>query len=979
MEHNFNNIDHLFKDGLSGYTETPPPDVWEALEKRLDDRKKRPGIAFRWPWFFVMLLIVGVFSSLMALNLSGNSIENLFGGSTNTIAGDRKTSPDATGNNTTTVTQHVNEPTITKSILHEQKRTYKRNHEIINTPTTLQNNTGVSGSAANAQPVTATGNNAESAKNSENNIAGTMGNATGENDRKTDAGVINTNTTKYVVKHKVKNNILVAEAEPVSSDNSYSISYASTENNDDEDEQVTFGKSVSSYTAGTKAQNTHTAVAGKPVTTANLSASIDKHDIHIKNEAAKKQTVVQENTGSATQAQHKAGKIDPTAVAASATVVNNKIQPTANKPTPKTDKPVQATGQTSKQQIAPALASVPKTAVPVHKNTAATPLAVRPATTNHTIAHSGSETATLVKKPATSHAAVSRKVDAKHVKAIGSDSKNNAVSQAVAAREKTTVTAPKKPGVAKSGLLTIAKGNHSASGKTSPVRRTTANIATPVAIKTEKKDRTIAGTVKSAQTHINKEIATSSVPKSHILAASVTAKREHRSKNNSLPVNKTAATATAGKQIVPAKPITHKGSAHSINTLASTHAVSKKEIKKSTKTGDAGVAETNRITRTAKNHIPKTKPAVSVHNNDDAIKTATANHEKKNNNKPVRHQVASKTKPTNTYAGCSPSHPLSILSSAFNTFAALPDIFASAPAKVQAQAQKIMSTFKGDSTASIAPKPDNKSIAATTDSNASKHKFLSGFDYGIKVGYEGAYTNKGSEKMVVSGYIGRNLTGKFSYMVQPAIKVAHANNKDIGSVHNFYDTTTADIKNSNYVVLIYNQDTFFRHNFNYSQKYDSIAKTYGIGGNYMELELPVLLKYRFTDKLSVYGGLNIGFSKSISIREHTSNTGFTTRVDSSFTINTLYAPSAAPATGSVMKYAGDYIGNYKGPAYPTPPGSSVRLGYMLGFSYEFRKRWLADVLVQQTMARSNVQGGYNTNTALSLPYFRLSVGYRLSK
>ncbi len=41
MEDQRNNIDNFFREGLGSYTETPPPAVWDALEKKLDGPRKR--------------------------------------------------------------------------------------------------------------------------------------------------------------------------------------------------------------------------------------------------------------------------------------------------------------------------------------------------------------------------------------------------------------------------------------------------------------------------------------------------------------------------------------------------------------------------------------------------------------------------------------------------------------------------------------------------------------------------------------------------------------------------------------------------------------------------------------------------------------------------------------------------------------------------------------------------------------------------
>jgi hypothetical protein len=52
---------------------------------------------------------------------------------------------------------------------------------------------------------------------------------------------------------------------------------------------------------------------------------------------------------------------------------------------------------------------------------------------------------------------------------------------------------------------------------------------------------------------------------------------------------------------------------------------------------------------------------------------------------------------------------------------------------------------------------------------------------------------------------------------------------------------------------------------------------------------------------------------------------------------------------------------------------------MLGVSYEYSKRWLVDALIQQNPANKDIRGGADINVPLSATYFRLSVGYKLTK
>ena len=171
-------------------------------------------------------------------------------------------------------------------------------------------------------------------------------------------------------------------------------------------------------------------------------------------------------------------------------------------------------------------------------------------------------------------------------------------------------------------------------------------------------------------------------------------------------------------------------------------------------------------------------------------------------------------------------------------------------------------------------------------------------------------------------------------------------------------------------------DTTFATKYTYRQSHDSIVKLYSFGGSYMEFELPILLKYSFSPKLAVYGGINIIYSSSMSITEKTYTQTLYRSVDSTVVTH----GSASPfAVSDVISYTGTPYSNYTGPVYTMKNENNLRAGYMLGFSYEYSSRWLFDALMQQTPVKPQAVGGYNTNYALGAPYFRLSVGYKFTK
>jgi hypothetical protein len=219
-------------------------------------------------------------------------------------------------------------------------------------------------------------------------------------------------------------------------------------------------------------------------------------------------------------------------------------------------------------------------------------------------------------------------------------------------------------------------------------------------------------------------------------------------------------------------------------------------------------------------------------------------------------------------------------------------------------------------------------------------------------------------------------------MTQPAIKSATIADRNLGS-NSYYKVNQdgkATMVSDTAYTIVDGGTAYYQHNtkYNYSQTHDSIVKSYTYGGSYTELELPLLLKYKLSHDFSVYGGVNILYSRVTAITEHTyTNQGILKSVEST---NTAIGTSPAPASpvSDKITYSGNPYSEYNGPLTTATQGG-VRAGYMLGFSYSYTERWLLDALVEQSPMKQDIKGTYNLNTPLSLPYFRLSVGYKITR
>jgi hypothetical protein len=236
-----------------------------------------------------------------------------------------------------------------------------------------------------------------------------------------------------------------------------------------------------------------------------------------------------------------------------------------------------------------------------------------------------------------------------------------------------------------------------------------------------------------------------------------------------------------------------------------------------------------------------------------------------------------------------------------------------------------------------------------------------------------------ASKYVVAPYIQYNVSPKVSILTQPAVKYATLKTQTIGDAKSYYkvnnDGKTTHVKD---VVKIEGGSAVYTTTYNYSQTHDSIVKTNTTGGTYYEVDVPLLLQYKVSSKIAVYGGVNGTYGKKMGIAEQTyEKKGIVKSVDHNVTgINAIPEPKAL---NDMITYSGTSVSEYTGPKYSSTETTSLRLGYMLGLSYEYSNRWMLDAMIQQSPLKPDVKEGYNINIPLSSAYFRLSVGYKIKK
>ncbi len=951
MEQKLENIDNLFREGLGSYTELPPPSVWDALEERLDKDKKRPGFFYRWSWFVLLLAFFGAGgAAFFAWKTAGSG---------NGIASQPIAASDASAIKSATT------PDTERNVAGETT-TGKKSEVVSSTPENL--NTKQRGKLyTGITPVVVTTANAVASSATEDNnlpvaekIATTakpvsMDQAIALNSAPaSDAGIndvpqpTKTAVIKYIVKNSTHNNIAIAESEPVfvnvrdtKADNLISNPV------EDDEEEMTFGSAASK--AKIRATNR------KPVGNTNHYAA---SPVSVRNGAAK--------SVSAIAAHNKNVK--------SKTAITNTKGSTSNNGSRAVNRNNEVTVTTTAAEISSAKKSAPVAVATTVDNSvkakASAQVATTPEKANSGIiavvkdAGNSSNTAQAAAMRSTEKAA-KNKATKSPIVAVEKSAKKEALNPAATAvsKKEKVVAIAEKPAHNNAVEKTSLQQKATVGGTANRVADGTNNYAAKPALVTP------AVASKNAVMHKSNRHNIKATPKATAAKteAATTKQLEPNSarvaKGNDVAAAPNKAQASATKKSSKAIVTTPKEVAAKQSKIAKKHTPSiataengedvfadaslKGKSHKSSAHNIAGV--TSKTSKANKTKTTNDKPAFA----------AGKNKQQKGNNAatPVASALTKKAEPA----------------MAVVTTAAAPVPQAAPPAPKPAVSQNKDSI--------PAAPPATGATALQNDSPVARRKrFFSGIEVGVKAGYEGSFAAGGAQKFVVTPFLEKKLSSKFSLLVQPGIKYAGLSSHKLNGTASYIDAdnNSTVYRNDSFIVVDTGGTIIgWLHYDTATQKHTSVVKSYAVSGSYLEFDFPILLKYNVTSKFSVYGGANLTYSKLIGIKEAT-----TTGASSFVTADTTYftpgnTPAAHPLANSYMAYAATPLSGYKGPLYPSPTGGAFRIGYMFGFSYQLNKRWLADVLVQQASVKANMQGGYNVNTALSQNYFRFTIGYKL--
>lgn len=266
------------------------------------------------------------------------------------------------------------------------------------------------------------------------------------------------------------------------------------------------------------------------------------------------------------------------------------------------------------------------------------------------------------------------------------------------------------------------------------------------------------------------------------------------------------------------------------------------------------------------------------------------------------------------------------------------------------------------------------------------------FEAGLNIGYEVGFDANRLDKYLVAPYVQYNLSDRSSLLFQPAYLMGMVKLTNEPSGESIYYDVTSAIYDSMTTIFLGDtsispqaQDTIIT-NYTYSRTYDStVVSTVVSNKQLWDLELPLMYQYKVSPNFSVFGGVSMTISKTLSITENRQDfTGFTdTAYDewsATYPTNTQGpTPPAAQDPNSFFSNTGDPISNYQPLGSSTTANTFTRWGYVIGFRATVRKRFLIGASVQGKQVNTSIITNPELQRVYSQPYVRFTIGYKLFK
>ncbi|MBS1584391.1 MAG: hypothetical protein JSS82_02395 [Bacteroidetes bacterium] len=267
----------------------------------------------------------------------------------------------------------------------------------------------------------------------------------------------------------------------------------------------------------------------------------------------------------------------------------------------------------------------------------------------------------------------------------------------------------------------------------------------------------------------------------------------------------------------------------------------------------------------------------------------------------------------------------------------------------------------------------NNTVASNTERRMAKPLLI---ESGIKAGYEIGFQHFAANKYVISPYI-EYTKGRFGLSIQPTFKWARMNHtSNLGSTDVYYNVTNQP-RLVNEVDSIFAQTLTKSRTLYYEEAHDSIVVRHHIATKaYTELEVPLLLNFKATPNLQVFGGFLLDYTSIVQIQEDRTVNSYTRDAVVRQEYSTLAPEPAMPDANSLYQYPGVAYALYSTKGYDNVTSSKLTFGYMLGVNYTIKDRYLIDVSLLQNLSNMNYIPNDKVRGVYTQPYVRISAGYK---
>lgn len=267
-------------------------------------------------------------------------------------------------------------------------------------------------------------------------------------------------------------------------------------------------------------------------------------------------------------------------------------------------------------------------------------------------------------------------------------------------------------------------------------------------------------------------------------------------------------------------------------------------------------------------------------------------------------------------------------------------------------------------------------------SNKRKNENRLKLDGGVKLGYDRGFADITTSNFTGNLFLQWNISPRTSIVLQPGIRYHAINKVSIFPQSAFHEVTSQSLDSAHvYTDSFGIQDFFVQRNYIYRNGYDSISVSYSITPQkYLEVELPLLLQYKLAENVSIFGGVQLAFGQVVQIKggvqRYQGNKADTLSFPMAVTDDSTQMPSI-PGLSGYFGYNTPTISELDENKYKNPVTNPARFAMMLGFSYEFKRRLLLDLLVRKNLSDLGFIPNEQVRRIYSQPYFRITLGYKL--